>query len=72
VQTTSWWSQAQSANMQITEEFLLSEIGDLEAEVEKAHTFITKAQATVSAYNILLQRLRTPEEVEENANGNAN
>lgn len=58
--------------MQITEEFLLSEIGDLETEIEKANVFIVKAQATVSAYNILLQRLRTPEEVEENANGDAN
>jgi hypothetical protein len=58
--------------MQITEEFLLSEIGDLETEIEKANTFIIKAQATVAAYNILLQRLRTPEEVEENADGDAN
>lgn len=58
--------------MQITEEFLLSEIGDLENEIEKANTFIVKAQATVSAYNLLLQRLRTPEEgTEETANGDA-
>jgi hypothetical protein len=57
--------------MQITEEFLLSEIGDLETEIEKANVFIVKAQATVSAYNILLQRLRTSEEVEENTDGYA-
>jgi hypothetical protein len=57
--------------MQITEEFLLSEIGDLETEIEKANVFIVKAQATVSAYNILLQRLRTSEEVEENTDGHA-
>lgn len=54
--------------MQITKEFLLSEIGDLEQELAKAQTFIAQAQATITAYQMLIRRLDTPEEAE---NGNA-
>lgn len=54
--------------MQITKEFLLSEIGDLEQEIVKAQNFLIKAQATVSAYQMLIRRLDTPEESED---GNA-
>ena len=48
--------------MQITKEFLLSEIGDLEQELAKAQTFMAQAQATIAAYEMLIRRLDTPEE----------
>ena len=51
--------------MQITKEFLLSEIGDLEQELAKAQTFIAQAQATITAYQMLIRRLDTPEESQD-------
>ena len=57
--------------MQITKEFLLSEIGDLEQELAKAQTFVTQAQATISAYQMLIRRLDAPDEVEEQLNVDA-
>jgi hypothetical protein len=57
--------------VQITEDFLLSEISDLEREMEKAQTFTARAQATVTAYKMLIQRLNTPEEAKELVDGNA-
>lgn len=57
--------------MQITKEFLLSEIGDLEQELTKAQTFVTQAQATISAYQMLIRRIDAPEEAEEQIDGNA-
>ena len=46
--------------MQITKDFLLSEICDLESEVEKAKTSILQAQATITAYQMLINRLDAP------------
>jgi hypothetical protein len=43
--------------MQINKEFLLSEISDLENESQKANTFLIQAQATISAYKMLIDRL---------------
>jgi hypothetical protein len=54
--------------MQITKEFLESEIRELEQEANKAQTFLIQAQATISAYQMLINRLDAPEE----PNGNAN
>lgn len=48
--------------MQITKEFLLLEICELETEVEKAKTFTLQAQATIAAYQMLIARLDTPED----------
>lgn len=48
--------------MQITKEFLESEISDLEVEMQKANAFIIKAQGTVEAYKMLLRRLDAPED----------
>jgi hypothetical protein len=56
--------------MQITREFLEAEIRDLEQEAEKAQTFLIQAQATITAYKMLINRLDAPEET-ENVNGNA-
>lgn len=47
--------------MQITKEFLESEIRELEQEAAKAQTFLIQAQATISAYQMLINRLEAPE-----------
>jgi hypothetical protein len=47
--------------MQITKEFLETEIRDLETEAQKARTFLTQAQATIQAYKMLINRLDAPE-----------
>ena len=51
-----------SLKMQITKEFLESEIRDLETEVQKAQTFLIQAQATIQAYKMLVNRLEAPEQ----------
>ena len=48
--------------MQITKEFLEVEIGHLEQEMNKAQAFILKAQGTVEAYRMLINRLDAPED----------
>lgn len=48
--------------MQITAEFLEAEIRDLELEVHKAQAFILKAQGTIEAYRMLVNRLQAPEQ----------
>ena len=52
--------------MQITKEFLESEIRDLEAEAAKAQTFVAQAQATIQAYKMLINRLDVSEPEQEN------
>ena len=52
--------------MQITKEFLVAEITDLEQEIQRANAFIIKAQGTVEAYKMLINRLETPEPEQEN------
>ena len=47
--------------MEITKEFLLSEISDLEQELRKAETFVIQAQGTITAYKMLVNRLDTEE-----------
>ena len=47
--------------MQITKEFLEAEISDLEQELNKAQTFLIQAQATITAYKMLINRLEAPE-----------
>ena len=47
--------------MQITKEFLEAEIRDLEQEAEKAQIFLVQAQATITAYKMLINRLEAPE-----------
>jgi hypothetical protein len=61
-----------SANMQITKEFLEAEIVDLQTEIRKAEIFLTQAQATVSAYQMLIRRLDSPEVVETTETGEHN
>jgi len=51
--------------MQITKEFLETEIRSLETEAQKAQTFVIQAQATVQAYKMLINRLDAPEPEQE-------
>ena len=55
-------SDLYSSLMQITKEFLVEEIQSLEQELNKAQVFMVQAQATMSAYKMLLNRLEAPEE----------
>jgi hypothetical protein len=52
--------------MQITKEFLETEIRELETETQKAQTFLTQAQATIQAYKMLINRLDAPELEQQN------
>jgi hypothetical protein len=52
--------------MQITKEFLETEIRELETEAQKAQTFLTQAQATIQAYKMLINRLEAPEPEQQN------
>lgn len=47
--------------MQITKEFLQTEIQSLEQEIGKAQAFLTQAQAVLSAYQMLIRKLDEPE-----------
>ena len=57
--------------MQITREFLVAEICDLEQEVQRANTFLVQAQATITAYKMLIGRLDAPEPEEDDVNTDA-
>jgi hypothetical protein len=46
--------------MEITKDFLVAEIQSLEQELTKANTFVIQAQATIVAYQMLINRLETP------------
>jgi hypothetical protein len=53
--------------MQITKEFLETEIRDLEQEMQRANAFMLKAQGTVEAYKMLINRLDAPEQQHDDA-----
>ena len=56
--------------MEITKDFLLSEIKRLEAERNQAASFITAAQGAIDGYKALVERLDTQEpEVTEEVKG---
>ena len=56
--------------MEITKEFLEAEIADLKAEAGKAQTFLVQAQATIAAYQMLINRLEAPEPEQQNGSDN--
>ena len=56
--------------MQITKDFLVAEIADLQTEMGKAQAFLLKAQGTIEAYQMLINRLEAPEPEQENGNAN--
>ena len=49
----------------ITKEYLQGEIKSLEAELQKAQVFTIQAQATISAYLMLINKLEAPNAAEE-------
>jgi hypothetical protein len=53
--------------MQITKEFLETEIAALEQESNKAQVFQIQAQATIAAYKMLINRLDAPEQEKQDA-----
>ena len=52
--------------MVITQEFLQAEIDSLEAERQKAQTFIAQVQGTVAAYRMLIAKINEPEPEKQN------
>lgn len=56
--------------MQITKQFLETEIRELEAEAQKAQNFLIQAQGTIQAYKMLINRLDAPEPEQQNGNAN--
>lgn len=56
--------------MEVTKEFLTAEIADLQAEMGKAQAFLLKAQGTIEAYQMLINRLATPEPEQTNDDAN--
>ena len=57
----------------ITKDFLIAEVQELESEVKKAENFLIRAQAVLSAYQMLLAKFEEPEEAPvENPDGDAN
>ena len=56
--------------MQITKEFLEAEIADLQREMGKAQAFLLKAQGTIEAYQMLINRLAQPEPEQTNDDAN--
>jgi hypothetical protein len=54
--------------MQITKEFLEAEIADLKQEAGKAEAFLLKAQGTIEAYQMLINRLDAPEPEQQDDN----
>lgn len=56
--------------MQITKDFLVAEIAELRKEAGKAEAFLLKAQGTIEAYQMLINRLETPEPEQTNDDAN--
>lgn len=50
--------------MQISKEFILAEMDEVQRELQKAQTFVVQAETSLSIYKMLLSRLETPDPVE--------
>lgn len=50
--------------MQITREFLTQEMIDIEHEMAKAKDFLTKSEAVLNVYRMLVMKLDAPEETQ--------
>ena len=58
--------------MQISKEFLLTEIQKMEQQRDHAHDVAVASQASIDTMKALLARLDLPEQETESQNGNAN
>lgn len=45
--------------MEVTKDFILSEIADLESELQRAKTFVIQAQAAIDTHRTILNRLES-------------
>lgn len=54
--------------MVITEEFLKSEIEDIQRESEKARVFLIQAEATIRAYTVLIGKIQTGDQTCDQCN----
>ena len=57
--------------MQVTKEFLQSEIKKMEEQRNHAHDVAVASQAAIDTMTALIDRLDLPEQETENPNGNA-
>jgi hypothetical protein len=58
--------------MQITKDYLLTEIQNMEKQRNHAHDVAVASQAAIDTLRAVLNRLDTPETETENQNGHAN
>ena len=51
--------------MQISKEFILAEMEQVQRELQKAQVFVIQAETSLSIYQMLLAKLDEPEKTEE-------
>ena len=55
--------------MEISREFILAEMEQVQSELQKARVFVIQAETSLAIYNMLLARLDEPTEVQIKAGG---
>ena len=55
--------------MEISREFILAEMEQVQSELQKARVFVIQAETSLSIYNMLLAKLDEPVEVQVKAEG---
>ena len=55
--------------MEISKEFILAEIEQVQSELQKARVFVIQAETSLAIYNMLLAKLDEPVEVQVKAEG---
>ena len=55
--------------MQISREFILAEMEQVQSELHKARVFVIQAETSLSIYNMLLAKLDQPDEIQVKAEG---
>ena len=55
--------------MEISREFILAEMEQVQSELQKARVFVIQAETSLAIYNMLLAKLDEPVEVQVKAEG---
>ena len=55
--------------MEISREFILAEIEQVQSELQKARVFVIQAETSLAIYDMLLKRLDVPAQPEVKAEG---
>ena len=55
--------------MEISREFILAEMEQVQSELHKARVFVIQAETSLSIYNMLLAKLDQPDEIQVKAEG---